>query len=84
MQSWLNGFVKVSILLAIICCASASMEDESHSLVMPNNFYGRDLDNDLLVKLLLTMPQRLCHPKRNSDIINSLLGLPKNMNNAGK
>lgn len=41
-------------------------------------------DNELQLARLLLLPPRLYHPKRNSELINSLLGLPKNMNNAGK
>ncbi|XP_011497495.1 PREDICTED: pigment-dispersing hormone type 2 [Ceratosolen solmsi marchali] len=83
MKFWMNRFSRAFIIFTIICCVSASMEEISHNMMIPNNPYGRPLDTDLLARLLL-LPQRLCHPKRNSELINSLLGLPKNMNNAGK
>lgn len=41
-------------------------------------------DNELQLARLMLKAPRFCHPKRNSELINSLLGLPKNMHNAGK
>ncbi|KAL7288816.1 pigment-dispersing hormone peptides [Trichogramma pretiosum] len=83
MHSEISKIIKIFIILGVIYCTSASMEDPSNTLSIPNEYYGRQLDFDLLTRLL-TMPPRLCHSKRNSELINSLLGLPKNMNNAGK
>ncbi|KAK2576428.1 hypothetical protein KPH14_005761 [Odynerus spinipes] len=72
------------IFLLIVSQTFATIDDNERN-VFPLNFpYGRGLDNELqLARLLASMP-RLCYPKRNSEIINTLLGLPKNMNNAGK
>ncbi|XP_016844688.1 pigment-dispersing factor isoform X1 [Nasonia vitripennis] len=81
MRSWVSHLIRAFFVFGAILCASASMEDTSHMIM--NNPYGRSLDAELITRLLLA-PQRLCHPKRNSELINSLLSLPKNMNNAGK
>lgn len=62
----------------------ASMDDTDRNVFSMNVPYGRGLDNELQLARLLMASPRLCYPKRNSEIINTLLGLPKNMNNAGK
>ncbi|KOC62478.1 hypothetical protein WH47_04138 [Habropoda laboriosa] len=71
-------------ILGIIFGTLGAMEDFERNLIGPNFSYGRELNNDLQSARLMLLPPCLCHPKRNSELINSLLGLPKNMNNAGK
>ncbi|XP_032686307.1 pigment-dispersing hormone peptides-like [Odontomachus brunneus] len=77
------GFVLV-IMLGIVCGqALGVLEDADRNVLDLNLPYGRELDSEQLARLLL-VTSRFCHPKRNSELINSLLGLPKNMHNAGK
>ncbi|XP_018354659.1 PREDICTED: pigment-dispersing hormone peptides-like [Trachymyrmex septentrionalis] len=83
------NYVRFAVIVAIIIGIvrgeeSSELEDIDRNILKLNLPYGRRLDNELeLVRLMLVAP-RLCHPKRNSELINSLLGLPKNMHNAGK
>ncbi|KAG5327324.1 PDH protein, partial [Pseudoatta argentina] len=83
------NYVRLAVIVAIIIGIvrgeeSNELEDIDRNILKLNLPYGRRLDNELeLVRLMLVAP-RLCHPKRNSELINSLLGLPKNMHNAGK
>ncbi|KZC14814.1 PREDICTED: pigment-dispersing hormone peptides [Dufourea novaeangliae] len=72
------------VMLGIVNEAFCTIEDSEKNLLGLNIPYGRGLDGELQLARLLLLPQRLYHPKRNSELINSLLGLPKNMNNAGK
>ncbi|KAF7994542.1 hypothetical protein HCN44_004014 [Aphidius gifuensis] len=57
---------------------------DERELDSSNYQYAREVDNELQLARILMLPQRICHTKRNSELINSILGLPKNMNNAGK
>ncbi|KAL2745939.1 pigment-dispersing hormone peptide [Vespula maculifrons] len=72
------------LMVGIIYQIFASMDDTDRNVFSMNVPYGRGLDNELQLARLLMASPRLCYPKRNSEIINTLLGLPKNMNNAGK
>ncbi|XP_076244275.1 pigment-dispersing factor [Calliopsis andreniformis] len=72
------------MMLGIIYETLGTIEDSERNLVGMNFPYGRGLDSEMQLARLLLLPLRLYHPKRNSELINSLLGLPKNMNNAGK
>ncbi|XP_076633563.1 pigment-dispersing factor [Colletes latitarsis] len=72
------------VILGVAYEAFASIEDSDRNLLSLIYPYGRGLDSELQLARLLLLPPRLYHPKRNSELINSLLGLPKNMNNAGK
>ncbi|XP_034193437.2 pigment-dispersing factor [Osmia lignaria lignaria] len=74
----------VIMMLGVAHQALGVAEESNRNLVGPNFPYGRGLNNELQLARLLLLPQWLCHPKRNSELINSLLGLPKNMNIAGK
>ncbi|XP_017879016.1 pigment-dispersing hormone peptides [Ceratina calcarata] len=74
----------VIILIMMMGIALGTTEDSYRNLLGLNVPYARGMNNDLQLARLLTLPQCLCHNKRNSELINSLLGLPKNMNNAGK
>ncbi|XP_012339585.1 pigment-dispersing hormone peptides [Apis florea] len=73
------------MMLGIVYQTFGTTEDSYRNLLALNFPYDRGVNNDLqrIAKLLL-FPPCLCHSKRNSELINSLLGLPKNMNNAGK
>ncbi|XP_076683247.1 pigment-dispersing hormone peptides-like [Andrena cerasifolii] len=71
-------------ILGISYDALGAIEDPERNLLGLGFPYDRGLDNDLQLARLLLLPPHLYHPKRNSELINSLLGLPKNMNNAGK
>ncbi|XP_072751746.1 pigment-dispersing hormone peptides [Anoplolepis gracilipes] len=80
-----NYTVAIAIIIGIICGQALSMvEDADRNLLGMNLPYGRGLDSELQLARLMLMTPRFCHPKRNSELINSLLGLPKNMHNAGK
>ncbi|XP_035743808.1 pigment-dispersing hormone peptides-like [Vespa mandarinia] len=72
------------LMIGIIYQIFATMDDTERNVFSMNVPYGRGLDNELQLARLLMASPRLCYPKRNSEIINTLLGLPKNMNNAGK
>lgn len=74
----------VLLLLGAVCQSMGTIEDADRNMLGLSLPYGRGLDNELQLARLLLFPPRLCHPKRNSELINSLLGLPKTMNNAGK
>lgn len=71
-------------ILGIAYATMGAMEESERNLLGSNYPYGRGLNNELQFPRLMMLPPCLCHPKRNSELINSLLGLPKNMNNAGK
>ncbi|EFN61958.1 hypothetical protein EAG_01710 [Camponotus floridanus] len=78
------NYITIAIIVGIVCGQALSVEDVDRNLLELNLPYGRGLDSELqLARLMLAAP-RFCHPKRNSELINSLLGLPKNMHNAGK
>ncbi|XP_063975374.1 pigment-dispersing hormone peptides isoform X2 [Diachasmimorpha longicaudata] len=82
----MNSIFFVILLVIIVDSTLGTIDDADRELMTANFPYGRG-DNELqLARILYLLPQRgiMCHPKRNSEIINSLLGLPKNMNNAGK
>ncbi|KOX72425.1 hypothetical protein WN51_01525 [Melipona quadrifasciata] len=72
------------LILGITYRTLGTIEDSYRNLLGMNFPYGRGMNNDLQLARLLMLPPCLCHSKRNSELINSLLGLPKNMNNAGK
>lgn len=73
----------VIILIVMMGIALVAAEDSLRNLLGVNAPRERGMYDDSLARLLL-LPKCLCHNKRNSELINSLLGLPKNMNNAGK
>ncbi|KAL0132941.1 hypothetical protein PUN28_000584 [Cardiocondyla obscurior] len=83
------NYAKIAIIIAVIVgivCGdeSGELEDVDRNILGLNLPYGKGLDSELqLARLMLAVP-RFCHSKRNSELINSLLGLPKNMHNAGK
>ncbi|XP_012282432.1 pigment-dispersing hormone peptides-like [Orussus abietinus] len=74
------------IVVAVLGVLGQSYEslDDVQKNIMSNPPYGRGLDSELQLARMLLVPHRLCHVKRNSELINSLLGLPRNMKNAGK
>ncbi|XP_073967923.1 pigment-dispersing hormone peptides-like [Bombus fervidus] len=72
------------VMLGITYQTLGATEDSYRNLLGLNLPYGSGMNNDLQFARLLMLPPCLCHSKRNSELINSLLGLPKNMNNAGK
>ncbi|XP_033218940.1 pigment-dispersing hormone peptides [Belonocnema kinseyi] len=74
----------ITVLGITVSCVASSIDEVPANIMMSNFPYGRGVDNDLQFGRILLLPQRSCHLKRNSELINSLLGLPKNMNNAGK
>ncbi|XP_015606744.1 pigment-dispersing hormone peptides [Cephus cinctus] len=76
--------IAVVIFMGTILNIHGSIEDTQRNFVLANFPYDRGLDNDLQLARILLVPQRMYHIKRNSELINSLLGLPTNMNNAGK
>ncbi|CAL1687814.1 unnamed protein product [Lasius platythorax] len=80
-----NYAIAIVIIVGIVCGQALSViEDGDKNLLGLNLPYDRGLDSELqLARLMLTSP-RFCHSKRNTELINSLLGLPKNMHNAGK
>ncbi|XP_076643971.1 pigment-dispersing factor [Halictus rubicundus] len=71
------------VMLGVLHETIGVLEDAEKTILGLNYPYGGGLDDLQLVRLLL-LPQRFYHPKRNSELINSLLALPKNVNNAGK
>ncbi|XP_029674845.1 pigment-dispersing hormone peptides [Formica exsecta] len=80
-----NYAVTIAIIVGIVCGQALSVvEDADRSLLGLNLPYGRGLDSELQLARLMLLTPRFCHPKRNSELINSLLSLPKNMHNAGK
>lgn len=76
--------ISLIVMLAIVYEALGAIEDSDRNLLGLNFPYRRGLDSEVQLARLLLLPQHLHNPKRNSELINSLLGLPKNMNNAGK
>ncbi|KYQ48586.1 hypothetical protein ALC60_12365 [Trachymyrmex zeteki] len=84
------NYVRFAVIVAIIIGIvggeeeSSELEDIDRNILGLNLPYGRRLDSELQLARLMLVAPRLCHPKRNSELINSLLGLPKNMHNAGK
>ncbi|CAL7941096.1 unnamed protein product [Xylocopa violacea] len=77
----------VLILIAILGIMLGDLEatEESYRNQLGSNLpFVREMNNELQLLKLLPLSPCLCHSKRNSELINSLLGLPKNMNNAGK
>lgn len=75
----------VAVVVGVVCGqAFTSLEDTDRNVMGLNLPYGRGLDSELQLARLLLVAPRLCHTKRNSELINSLLGLPKNIQNAGK
>ncbi|XP_029168631.1 pigment-dispersing hormone peptides [Nylanderia fulva] len=79
-----NYVIAIAVIVGIICGQALSLGEDADRNLLFNFPYGRGLDSELqLARLMLATP-KLCHPKRNTELINSLLGLPKNMNNAGK
>ncbi|XP_012234762.1 pigment-dispersing hormone peptides [Linepithema humile] len=86
MANYAKYVAAIVIIIGVVCeqaFAGSVLEDADRNVLGLNVPYGRGLDSEQLAKLLLAAP-RFCHPKRNSELINSLLGLPKNVNNAGK
>ncbi|CAD1473104.1 unnamed protein product, partial [Heterotrigona itama] len=78
-------YVLILIMMLGITYPTLGTTEDSYRNVLGMNFpYGKGMNNDLQLARLLTLPPCPCHhSKRNSELINSLLGLPKNMNNAG-
>ncbi|XP_033335154.1 pigment-dispersing factor [Megalopta genalis] len=72
------------VMLGVVHETIGVLEDTDKNFLGLNYPYGGGMDNDLQLVRLLLLPQRLYHPKRNSELINSLLALPKNVNNVGK
>ncbi|XP_025991499.1 pigment-dispersing hormone peptides [Solenopsis invicta] len=84
MANYVRFVVVFAIIIGMVCGEESSEIEDVDKNIFLNLPYGRGLDSELqLVKLMMLAP-RLCHPKRNSELINSLLGLPKNMHNVGK
>ncbi|KAG7205194.1 hypothetical protein KM043_018282 [Ampulex compressa] len=87
-QEKMSNFVKYVVIIAIVLGIGyrviGAVDETDRPMQGLNVPYGRGLDSEVQLTRLLLLPPRLCHPKRNSELINSLLGLPKNMNNAGK
>ncbi|XP_011694432.1 PREDICTED: pigment-dispersing hormone peptides [Wasmannia auropunctata] len=85
MANYAKFVVVIAIIVGVVCREESSeLEDVDRNILGLNLPYGRGLDSELQLARLMLMAPRLCHPKRNSELINSLLGLPKNMHNAGK
>ncbi|XP_012524279.1 pigment-dispersing hormone peptides [Monomorium pharaonis] len=85
MANYASFVVVVAIIVGIVCGEESSeLEDVDRNMFGLNLPYGRGLDSELQLARLMLMAPRFCHPKRNSELINALLGLPKNMHNAGK
>ncbi|XP_014481179.1 PREDICTED: pigment-dispersing hormone peptides [Dinoponera quadriceps] len=78
------GIAFVIILGIVYGQEFGALEDADRNVLNQNPPCIRGLDSDLQLARLLLMAPRCPHPKRNSELINSLLGLPKNMHNAGK
>ncbi|XP_003700581.1 pigment-dispersing factor [Megachile rotundata] len=77
----------VVILIMVLAISSGVWgvpEEANRNLLDLSRPCIRGLNNDLQLARLLLLPQWLCHPKRNSELINALLGLPKNVNISGK
>ncbi|EZA58675.1 hypothetical protein DMN91_009007 [Ooceraea biroi] len=75
----------VVVIVGVVCGQTFNpLEDTDRNILGLNLPYGRGLDSELQLARLLLVTPRMCHSKRNSELINSLLGLPKNMHNAGK
>ncbi|XP_031849241.1 pigment-dispersing factor [Nomia melanderi] len=84
MTSTKHTIVLLVAMLVIIHEAFGVLEDTDKNILGLNLPYGGGLDNELQLARRLLLPQRFYYPKRNSELINSLLALPKNVNNAGK
>ncbi|XP_066599885.1 pigment-dispersing hormone peptides [Prorops nasuta] len=84
MANLVRLFVVIALVLELTSGVFGIMEQVERDPLEIQLPYGRGLVNQLQLARLLMFPQRICHPKRNSELINSLLGLPKNMNNVGK
>ncbi|XP_025160585.1 pigment-dispersing hormone peptides isoform X1 [Harpegnathos saltator] len=85
MANYARCGVAVVIVLGLFCGqVFGELEDADRNVQDMSIRFGRGLDSELQLARLLLVAPRFCHPKRNSEIINSLLGLPKNMHNAGK
>ncbi|XP_020293859.1 pigment-dispersing hormone peptides-like, partial [Pseudomyrmex gracilis] len=83
MANYMRYVIALIVIVGVVH-GQTLLEDTDRNVLGLNFPYGRGLDSELqLAKLMLVAP-RFCHPKRNSELINSLLGLPKNMHNAGK
>ncbi|XP_076290462.1 pigment-dispersing factor [Lasioglossum baleicum] len=81
----MKGIIILFVMLGVLheTMGIGSLEDTEKNFFGLNYPYGGGLDDFQLMRLQL-VPQRFFHPKRNSELINSLLALPKNVNNAGK
>ncbi|XP_044002156.1 pigment-dispersing hormone peptides [Aphidius gifuensis] len=76
--------IMIILLLFVLINFAVGTSVDERELDSSNYQYAREVDNELQLARILMLPQRICHTKRNSELINSILGLPKNMNNAGK
>ncbi|XP_011876808.1 PREDICTED: uncharacterized protein LOC105566960 isoform X1 [Vollenhovia emeryi] len=85
MANYAKLAVIIAVIIGVVCGEESSeLEDDDRNILGLNLPYGRGLDSELQLARLMLVAPRFCHPKRNSELINSLLGLPKNMHNAGK
>ncbi|KYN08450.1 PREDICTED: pigment-dispersing hormone peptides-like [Cyphomyrmex costatus] len=85
MANYVRFAIIVAITIGIVCGEESNeLEDVDRNIFGLNLPYGRGLDSELQLARLMLVAPRLCHSKRNSELINSLLGLPKNIHNAGK
>ncbi|XP_053983417.1 pigment-dispersing hormone peptides-like [Hylaeus volcanicus] len=88
-ESYLNRMSLTKRMIILIAMLGIAYEAFGAIEEAERNFFGfpymysRTLDDPLALARMLC-PGRFYHSKRNSELINSLLGLPKNMNNAGK
>ncbi|XP_078047512.1 pigment-dispersing factor [Augochlora pura] len=81
----MKRMVILIVMLGVVHEAIGVLEEDTDKNFVGLNYpYGGGMDNDLQLVRLLLLPQRLYHPKRNSELINSLLALPKNVHNVGK
>ncbi|XP_077260329.1 pigment-dispersing factor [Temnothorax americanus] len=85
MANYAKLAVVIAVIVGVVCGEEFSeLEDVDRNTLGLNFPYGRGLDSELQLARLILVAPRPSHPKRNSELINSLLGLPKNMHNAGK
>ncbi|XP_071625581.1 pigment-dispersing hormone peptides [Temnothorax longispinosus] len=85
MANYAKLAVVIAVIVGVVCGEEFSeLEDVDRNILGLNLPYGRGLDSELQLARLILVAPRPSHPKRNSELINSLLGLPKNMHNAGK
>ncbi|KAH0951960.1 hypothetical protein HN011_004351 [Eciton burchellii] len=76
----------IVVVVGVVCGQTFnSLKDTDGNILKLNVLYDKRLDNEPQSARLLLVILRTYHSsKRNSELINSLLGLPKNIHNAGK